>query len=79
MKTFMQKYREGGRVSKIAFWVVLVSAVGALALIPVGRQQDFRTGGLSILSDCLNGVMVVGLIVQGFGLRRDRRRPGRTS
>ncbi|MGI3782816.1 MAG: hypothetical protein ACRYG2_18815 [Janthinobacterium lividum] len=73
MKWFLFKYREGSKVSRIAFWVVLVAAALGLALIPVERYQDFR-GPLEIIIDCLNAVMFVGIIVQGVSLHRDRRR-----
>lgn len=73
MKWFLSKYREGSKVSRIAFWIVLVTAASGLTLIPVERYQDFR-GPLSIISECLNAVMFVGIIVQGVSLQRDRRR-----
>ena len=78
MRWFLERYREGSRLSRRAFWVVVVCALLGLATVPLQRWQD-SGGPWSWLSDAVTILMFVGLVVQGVSLRRDTRRRRRTS
>lgn len=77
MKYFLRRYREGSRLSRRAFWVVIVTALLGLAMIPIKRDASFGSPWDLVL-DALTLVMIVGLIVQGVSLQRDERRRRRT-